>query len=263
VSAKAEAEELTRDAFLGGCVTLVQPRDGHRAGLDAALLQALVPADATGLAVDLGAGVGTVAFSIAARARSLSAIGVDRDADLVACGRAALALPANAGFADRVRLVAAEIGEAPTLSARIGVAAGGADWVLMNPPFDRDGRVSRSPDARRRAAHVAADGLIGAWTARAAALLKPGGALGLIHRAAALADVLQALSPHFGGVRVLPVHPKAGAAASRILVTARRGARAPLTLAPGLVLHATGGAWTPEAGAVLRGEAELAAEPTN
>ena len=32
------------DAFLGGRLRLVQPSKGHRAGLDAALLQALVPA---------------------------------------------------------------------------------------------------------------------------------------------------------------------------------------------------------------------------
>jgi len=79
-------QEQTVDAFLGGLVTLVQPRKGHRAGLEAALLQALVPSDAAGLAIDLGAGVGTVAFSVAARVSTLSVVGVELDADLVALG---------------------------------------------------------------------------------------------------------------------------------------------------------------------------------
>ena len=257
MTARAEAAERTRDAFLGGRVTLVQPRDGHRAGLDAALLQALVPADAAGLAIDLGAGVGTVAFAVAARAPALSAIGIERDPDLVACGLQALALPENSGFAKRARLIVADIGSPQLLMDRIGLAEESADWVLMNPPFDPKGGGTRSPDPRRRAAHVGAEGLIAAWSAAAATLLRRGGTLGLIHRAEALQTVLSALSPQFGGIRVIPVHPAAGAPATRILVTALRGRRTPLSIAPGLVLHATGGAWTPEADALLRGEAEL------
>ncbi len=128
----------------------------------------------------------------------------------------------------------------------------------MNPPFDNEGSGTRSPDPLRRAAHIARDGLLAAWAAAAAALLKPGGTIGMIHRAEALAEVLQALSPDFGGALVRPVHPKAGAAASRVLVTARRGRRSPLAILPGLTLHAAGDAWTPEADALLRGETELA-----
>ena len=89
------------DAFLGGRITLLQPLKGHRAGLDAALLQALVPADACGRAVDLGTGAGTVAFCIAARAPHLSVIGVERERELAACARAALERPENAGFGGR------------------------------------------------------------------------------------------------------------------------------------------------------------------
>jgi tRNA1(Val) A37 N6-methylase TrmN6 len=260
VSAKTKAGSRTRDAFLGGRVTLVQPREGHRAGLDAALLQALVPASASGVAVDLGSGVGTVAFSIAARAPGLSAIGIERDADLVACGRAALKLSANTSFANRVRLIAADASNAEAVRNAV---SSDADFVLMNPPFDTEGSGRRSPDARRRQAHLAADGLLQAWLATAAAILRPGGTVALIHRAEALTDVLAALAPRFGAIRVLAVHPKAGAKASRILVGARRGRRTPLAIAPPLVLHAPNGTWTAEADAVLRGEAELAAPRAN
>jgi tRNA1(Val) A37 N6-methylase TrmN6 len=260
VTAEARAADggLTRDAFLGGHVMVVQPKKGHRAGLDAALLQALVPAAAGGRAVDLGAGVGTIAFCAAARATALSVVGVERDPGLVACGREALSLPENASFAARVRLVNGDAGDARALAEFAG-----ADWVLMNPPFDPKGRGTRSPEASRRDAHVAAEGLLRAWCATAEALLKPGATLGLIHRADALAEVLGALSPHFGDIRVLPVHPTAGAAASRILVSARRGRRTPLAILPGFVLHEEGGAWTEAADRVLRGKAELAAVSAN
>lgn len=256
MTAKAGAAEgkPTRDAFLGGHVMVVQPKKGHRAGLDAALLQALVPATAAGRAVDFGAGVGTVAFCVAARATALSVIGVERDPGLVACGQEALALPENAAFSARVRIVA---GDAEDAQALAGFA--NADWVLMNPPFDREGGGTRSPDTRRRDAHIAAEGLLQAWCATAAALLKPGATLGLIHRAEGLAEVLGALFPHFGEIRILPIHPTADGPASRVVVSARRGRRTPLAILPGFVLHEESGAWTEAADQVLRGTAELAA----
>jgi len=251
------AEERTINAFLGGRVTLVQPRTGHRAGLDAALLQALVPLHSVGHAIDLGAGVGTVAFCVAARAPKLLVTGIERDAGLVACGLEALALGDNASFAPRVRLLSGDVSEPSAVGDWLS-AGKPADWVLMNPPFEAALRVTRSPDARRRAAHVANPGLLRRWFATAAALLKPRGVVGLIHRADALPDVLEALSPAFGGIRVAPVHPTEGAAAIRILVTARRASRAVFGLLPGLVLHQPDGGWTARADAILKGQAELA-----
>jgi tRNA1(Val) A37 N6-methylase TrmN6 len=57
---------------------------------------------------------------------------------------------------------------------------------------------------------------------------------------------------------VRPIQPHADAPASRVLVRAVRGGRAPLLLLPALVLHPRGGApHTPEAEAILRGEADL------
>ena len=44
-----------------------------------------------------------------------------------------------------------------------------------------------------------------------------------------------------------------GRPARRIILLARKGSAAPLTLAQGLVLHEPGGAYSPAADAVLRG----------
>jgi tRNA1(Val) A37 N6-methylase TrmN6 len=251
ISMTITREERTVDAFLGGLVTLVQPKKGHRAGLDAALLQSLVPASAVGRAIDLGAGVGTVALSVAARAKAISAVGIERDPDLVACGVEALSLPQNAALAKRVQIIE---GDASDLAA-IAPVDRKADWVLMNPPFAPEG--PSSPDVRRRAAHQSTPSLLPAWVESAKALLVPGGTLCLVHRADALAEVISALSAHFGGLRVWPVHPSEAMPASRLLATGRRGSRAPLTLMPGLVLHEPNGAWTARADAILRGRAEL------
>ncbi len=239
----------TIDAFLGGLVTLVQPLKGHRAGLDAALLQALVPADAAGHAVDLGAGVGTVAFAAAARARNLNVTAVEREPMLVAMGERALGLPANAGFAARAAMLQADAASPGNIAP--------ADWVLMNPPFDEPRRMRPSPNAARRSAHAATEGLLESWTDSAARLLKPGGMLGLIHRAEGLPQVLASLAVPFGDLRSLPVHASNERAAIRILVRARLESRGSLKIMPGLVLHRPDGGWTPEADAILRGRAEL------
>lgn len=245
----------TVDLFLGGRIALMQPVKGHRAGLDAALLQAVVPGDASGLLVDLGAGVGTVAFSAAARAADLTAVAAERDPALVALAEAALRLPANAGFAGRVRIAAADVTEPVGMRRLLGGRQ--ADWLLMNPPFDTPGRVRASPNAGRRSAHVGEVGLLEAWCATAAALLRPGGTLGIIHRAEALPEVIRTLASAFGGTCVLPTHPSKDAAATRVVVWAERAGRDPVRMLPGLVLHQPGGAWTEAADAVLRGRTSL------
>lgn len=256
MSGAAALAPHSTDAFLGGRVTLVQPKKGHRAGLDAALLQAVVPADAAGLLVDIGAGVGTVAFSAAARAPQLKAVALERDPALIALAREALRLPANAGFEERVRLLCADATDLDALRLGLGNPQA-VEWVLMNPPFDTPGRSRPSPDDGRRKAHVGSVGLFEAWCRTAAALLKPGGVLGLIHRAEALQEILQAVAGAFGGIRVLPTFPSAGAPASRVVVRAERASRAPFSLLPGLVLHEAGGGWAREADAILKGQASL------
>ncbi|MGQ7792238.1 tRNA1(Val) (adenine(37)-N6)-methyltransferase [Faunimonas sp. B44] len=247
----------TEDDFLGGTVRLLQAARGHRAGLDAALLQALVPSDATGWAVELGTGAGAVAFSVAARAPGLSVVAVERDEGLAALARRALRLPQNGRFASRVTVVAADVTARRPERESAGLQDSSADFVLMNPPFALDGTVSASPVERRRSAHVAAAGDLQAWIRTASGLLKPRGRLFVIHRAEALPDLLAALGRGFGAVAVIPVHPRREDCANRVLMAATRASGKPLQLCPALVLHDPDGSWTAEADAVLRGRSAI------
>lgn len=249
-------EPRTQDRFLGGVVTLVQERRGHRAGLDAALLQAAVPDEATGEVADFGTGNGVVALAVAARAAGVRVTGMDRDDQALACAAAALELPDNAAFAARVRFVQADLC-GPRAARQAGLAEGRFDWVLMNPPFATAGRVRASPDAARRAAHVAGPEALGAWIATAAGLARPRGRLAIIHRPEALPAIFAALAGRFGAVRLLPLFPHSGEPASRIIIVAVRASRAPLAIVPGMVLHQPDGGWTQEAQALLEGRATL------
>ncbi len=77
----ASADRLTEDRWLGGRLTLLQPRRGHRVGTDAALLVAAAGAR-EGRIVDVGAGVGAVGLALAKRSVLASVDLVELDAEL-------------------------------------------------------------------------------------------------------------------------------------------------------------------------------------
>jgi tRNA1(Val) A37 N6-methylase TrmN6 len=248
------ADGLTEDAVLGGRLRLTQPRRGHRVGHDAILLAAATPAHAGEHAVDFGAGIGAAGLVLAARVRGCMVTLVEIDAGLAAL--AADNVRRN-GLADRVRIVTLDVTAPVRAFTASGLAPGSVMRVMMNPPFNDPVRQRASPDPQRRLAHVAARDVLVRWTRSAARLLRPRGTLTLIWRADGLADVLRTLEPAFGAVQVLPVHPKAGAPAIRVIVRGTKASRAPFALLPGLFLNDAAGRPTDEAEAVLRGGSAL------
>jgi tRNA1(Val) A37 N6-methylase TrmN6 len=244
---------LTCDSWLGGQLTLAQPRRGHRVGSDAALLAAA--ADLIGgRLVDVGAGVGAVGLGILLRSGRGVADLVEIDPELakIAAGNGT-----RNGLADRVRVAEADILDART-RRRAGLADEAADLVVTNPPFFDSGAVRVSPDAGKARAHVFAGDAGGAplveWIRACLALLRPGGRFALIHRPDALAAILTAAENRLGALALLPVHPRAGASAHRLLVSGLKGSKAPLRIAPALVLHEPDGRPTAESDAIHRGE---------
>jgi len=245
--------EVTTDGFLDGRLTLKQPRAGHRAGHDAILLAAATPARAGDRVVEFGAGIGAAGLSLAARVAGLDLTLVEIDAGLARLAEANAAANALAA-----RVVVADVAARAEQLTRLGLGADSADGVLMNPPFNAAARHRASRDPARRLAHEALADTLEGWTHAARRLLRPGGRLTLIWRADGLAAVLAALARGFGSVHVLPVHPRAGEPAIRVLVAALKGGRAPFVLHPGLVLANADGHPSAHADAVLRGRQVLA-----
>lgn len=131
------------------------------------------------------------------------------------------------------------------------------DWAVSNPPFFDDAGALRAPAEGKRGAWMADDGLA-AWTGLLLKSVREGGRIVVIHRADRLADLLGLLGQKAGSFAIRPIHPFADEPAKRVLVHAIKTGRAPLRLLPPLVLHdRTGGKHTPEAEAILRGEAAL------
>jgi len=241
---------MTQSGFAGGRLRLEQGVGGHRAGADAALLAAAAPRSLTGLLLDAGAGAGAVGLSAALCAPSAQ-IGLI-EVEPRACALARKNIDAN-DLGRRAVVFEVDLLDGAARRA-VGLANETAQCVLTNPPYLSPENCRISPDARRALAHVRAAPL-DAWVRAALALLAPGGLFAMIHRADALADCLTPLAGRLGDVTVLPVAPRAGENATRILLKGVKGSRAPLKLCPPLVLHQTGGAFTPLADAIFRGEA--------
>lgn len=248
---------LTDDVFLGGRLRLLQPAKGYRAGLDAVLLAAAVRiAPGSGARVlDTGAGVGTAGLCVAARVSRASVTLVERAPVFAALARGNVA---RNDLGTRVRVIETEVGADAAGHEALGLGAAAFDHVIANPPYLEDGRHRFPVDPLAAGAcGMAADGLEH-WLRFMARAAAPTGELTLIHRSDALAKVLDALDGRFGGIGVLPIHPRSGHPAHRIIVTGRKGSRAPLQLLPGLVLHGTGNAFLPAIDAIFRDGAPLA-----
>jgi tRNA1(Val) A37 N6-methylase TrmN6 len=243
----------TLDAVLGGRLKLRQPRRGHRVGHDAILLAAATGGGLGERAVEFGAGVGAAGLAVASRHPGMRLTLVEIDPGLSALARENAELNR---FAERVTVLTRDVTR-PDLFGVDALAAGAADRVLMNPPFNDPARQNVSPDPGRALAHAAPAADLPLWLASAGRALKPNGVLTLIWRADALAQVLDALARDFGSVIVLPVHPRPNAVAIRVLVRAEKGGRDPLAMLPGLELNDTGGRPSAAAEEILRKGAAL------
>ena len=248
--ARPAHDDVTEDRLLGGQLVLRQPRSGFRVAIDTVLLAAAVPAREGESVFEPGAGCGGAALCLARRTGCF-VVGVEMQADLAALAND------NArrnGLADRVEVLEGAVGE--TRPRGVGPFDDRLfDHAMANPPHHQASSGTPSPDAAKAAANVESGGALDLWIAAMLAALKPGGTLTLIHRADRLDHVIGALAGRAGGLTVFPLWPKAGAAASRVIVRARKGARTPLSLAAGLVLHRPDGRYTDQADAVLRGAA--------
>lgn len=246
--------EVTEDAVLGGKLRLKQPRSGHRIGHDAILLAAACPALPGEQVVDLGAGIGAAGLALARRVEGTRVALVEVDAALA---QLAAENAQRNGLGARVSSLVLDVAAPARAFAAAGLMPESATRVLMNPPFNDPARQRPSPDRQRRLAHAGSGAMLSIWIKTAARLLRPRGTLTTIWRADGLVDVLQALVPAFGAATVLTVHPGEHEPAIRVLVRATKASRAPLVLLSGLVLNDRSGRPTPQAEAVLRGDAVL------
>lgn len=234
--------ETTDDKLLDGRLILRQPVKGYRAAVDPVLLAAAVRAAPGHRVLDAGCGTGAAALCLAARLPHAAITGLEIQGAYAALARESAVLNRMEA---RVSIVEGDLAHPPEL--------GTFDVVMTNPPFAAAG--TPPPDAGLATAHMESHLGLAAWIKACLALAKTGGRLVVIHRADRVSELLAALSAGCGDIHVLPILPKAGEAARRVIVDAGKGRRTPDTLSAGFVLHEDDGRYTAAADAVLRGGA--------
>lgn len=239
--------ETTEDGLLGGRVRLTQPRArGLRAGLDAVLLAAAIPARGGEAVIEAGCGSGAAFLCLAARIPGLQVVAFEREpamAALAAGNAEANGVPARVAIGD-------------VADAALARSFGPQRHGFANPPYWPAGTVP--PEALRAAATHERGAGLDTWARFLAAAIAAGGTATLILPAARFDAGAAALrKAGFGALALLPLAPRAGEPAKRVLLQGRREGRGAARVLPPFVLHAADGQFTPDAEAVLRDGAAL------
>lgn len=238
--------QITEDTLLNGAVHLRQKRDGYRAAIDPVLLAAAVPAVRPGARVlDLGTGAGAALLCYLHRVPGADGAGVEIDPAAAALARE------NAvrnGLSERMSVRVADIRTPDPAQDDQGPF----DQVFTNPPFMGAGAADPSPNPDRARSTVEGEASLAVWIDCALKQLRHKGGFTVIQRADRLDAILAALHGRAGDVEIIPLWPRAGMPAKRVIVRARKGVRGGSAVLPGLVLHGEGQSYTAAAEAVLR-----------
>ena len=230
-------------------VRLLQPAQGFRTSLDSVMLAAACPV-VTGKGqrvLDLGCGVGGASFCLLHRVPDCHVSGVEIQPDYHALALENIALNRAEGHADFIN--------ADIRDFKVENPDDRFDHVICNPPYLEAGQHTPSPTEGLATArgHDAADELsLKDWIDKGFYALRSGGSMTIIHRADATDRIIQGLGRRFGAVEIIPLWPRAGEAAKRIVIRAVKDRKSPCAVHPGLVLHEEDGVYTPEADAILR-----------
>jgi tRNA1(Val) A37 N6-methylase TrmN6 len=244
--------ELTADGFLGGRLTVRQPREGFRSSVDAVLLAAAVPGKAGQSVLDIGCGAGVAALCLGARIPGVALAGIEIQPPYAELAR-------RNGTANGI-VFSVWTGDIARMPADLRTQV--FDHVLMNPPYFRAGDGTASRDGGREAA-LRTGAAMADWIGAGLKRLRPGGHLTLIQTIERLPEALAALPSHGAGGILLPILPRQGRSATRFILQVRKGGRSAFRLLAPFVLHAgeshlrDGDDYTPEARAILRDGAAL------
>lgn len=247
-----DSANFTKDGFLGGRVSLFQPRKGYRAGIDPVLLAASVPAQSGQTVLELGCGAGAAILCLADRVPGLGLTAVELQPEYADLARR------NAIENDvKLHLYKADITGLPDDLRQLQF-----DHVIANPPYFRAGAHSVAKDAGRRIA-LGGDTALGDWIDVAARRLAPKGYVHIIQRTERLAEMLTACSGRLGSIEVLPFSARVGREPELVILRARKNGRAAFRLHVPRILHAgtehksKGNSYSVDIQAVLRDGAAL------
>ncbi|MDR1551769.1 MAG: methyltransferase [Holosporaceae bacterium] len=225
--------EYTQDSILNGNIIIRQPTKGYRVAIDPIILASLVHQEPWQTILDVGCGVGTVSLILKWREPTVQVTALDIDSEMcTACCQ-------NARINSlEINVINASIEEC------LSAVCGEFSQVVTNPPFfeKKSSRVSEFKKMANFETVPLTD-----WIALCLKKVKNNGIFTIIHRASRLNDILYALknSPFImGDIKIVPIFPKIGLAANRIVVIAKKSCKSETKIFQGIVVHNMDGSYT-------------------
>ncbi|MBN1663082.1 MAG: tRNA1(Val) (adenine(37)-N6)-methyltransferase [Deltaproteobacteria bacterium] len=180
-SALLKDGETIEDA-LGGKLRIIQKTTGYRYSLDAFLLVHFVSLKKNSHVLDLGAGSGVIALTLAARSISVKAVGIEIQEDLADMARRSVEMN---GLGDRVEMICGDVKKIPGLCEEHVF-----DAAVMNPPYRKlqSGRIN--PDVQKALARHEIKGALADFLKAASFALKKSGRVYIIYPATRLVHLM-------------------------------------------------------------------------
>lgn len=223
-------------------VQLLQTKSGFRTSIDSVLLAAACRAVGGQSVLDLGCGVGSAGLCVLWRVPGVSLIGVEIQAESVKLARK------NAGLNGMAERCVFEQADIRAFKGR------GFHHVICNPPYLEAGTHLVSPSESLAVARGQKDSDLSLkdWVDVGYKALKQDGSFTMIHRADHTDKIVQAMGARFGAIEIIPLWPRAGDTAKRVIIRAIKGRKTGSILNPGLILHEADGAYTHAADQILK-----------
>lgn len=211
-----------------------------KTSIDSVLLAAACPVKEGAHLLDLGCGVGGAGLCVLRRVAGVQLTGVEIQAEHVALARSNAA--AN-GLVDQCTFIGSDIRDYKNDNA--------FDYVICNPPYLEEGKHLKSPSVENAIA-MGGEVRVKDWIDCAYDCLKSNGTLTMIHRADNIDKIILGLGKRFGAVEIIPLWPKGGVPAKRVILRAIKHRKSPAHIHAGLVLHDAKGEYTEAVQKILR-----------
>lgn len=232
------------DEVLGGAIRLKQPLEGYRMSMDTVLLAAAIPAQAGDKILEAGIGTGGASLCLAHRIKDTHITGLELQSEMAALAKENVLIN---DMADRVDIV-----EGNLIAPPKELKAGSFDHVFANPPYLDDGTAIRSPNTTKGLAHMEKSASLKNWVNFCVNMVRHKGSISFIYRADRMDELISRLHRGVGELAILPIRPRVGEVAKRVIIQGRKGVSGAARLLPGLILHGIQEHYTGAAEAIVR-----------
>lgn len=208
-------------------------------GMDAVFLSGFARIKPGETVLDLGTGTGIIPILLAAKSEGAHFTGLELQADSADMARRSVLLN---GLNGKIDIVEGDIKEADRL-----FKAASFDVITTNPPYMTGEHGLVNPQLPKAIARHELMCTLEDVVRMSGKLLRPGGRLYMVHRPFRLAELMSTLVSHrLEPKRMRLVHPFVDKESNMVLIEARRGGKARLSVEPPLIVFERPGVYTEE-----------------